>query len=105
MKKIMLLGAILLAGGSLIATTVWAQVPSQKGDPHAPVKIVQGTIKAIDEKNQKVTVEIVAGQAVTLTVDPDAMEQLRRSGKKGGRVELRLSAKDVVQTVAVGMGP
>ena len=105
MKKIMLLGAILLVGGSFIATVATAQIPAQKGDPHAPTKIVQGTLKGIDEKNQKVTVEIVAGQVVTLTVDPDAMEQLHRVGKKGERVELRLSAKDVVQTVAVGMGP
>jgi hypothetical protein len=105
MKKVMSVLFIMLVSGSFIATMALAQVPSQKGDPNAPVKIVQGTLKGMDEKNQKVTVEIVAGQAVTLSVAPDAMEQLSRTGKKGERVELRLSAKDVVQTVAVGTGP
>ena len=105
MKKIMLMLFVMLVSGSFIATMALAQVPAQKGDPHAPVKIVQGTLKGMDEKKQTVTVEIVAGQAVTLNVDPDAMEQLRRTGKKGERVELRLSGKDVVQTVAVGTGP
>ena len=105
MKKIMLVGAILLVGGSLIAVTASAQVPAQKGDPHAPTKIVQGTLKSVDEKNSSVTVEIVAGQAVTLKVEKDALAQLHRSGKPGERVELRLSGKDMVETVAVGTGP
>lgn len=96
---------VVLVSGAFIATAALAQVPAQKGDPHAPAKIVQGTIKAIDEKNSSVTVEIVAGQAVTLKVEKDAFAQLRRTGKKGERVELRLSAKDVVETVAVGTGP
>lgn len=105
MKKIMLLGAILLVSGSLIATVATAQVPAQKGDPHAPSKIVQGTLKSVDEKNSSVTVEIVPGQAVTLKVEKDAFAQLRRTAKKGERVELRLSGKDVVETAAVGTGP
>jgi hypothetical protein len=105
MKKVMLALFMFMVSGSFIATMALAQVPAQKGDPHAPVKIVQGTLKGLDEKNQTVTVEIVEGQAVTLKMDPDAVEQLRRTGKKGERVELRLSAKDVVQTVAVGTGP
>jgi hypothetical protein len=96
---------VLLLGGSVLATPALAQIPAQKGAPHAPVKIVQGTIKAVDEKAGSVTVEIVPGQAVTLKVEKGAMEQLHRVGKKGERVELRLSAKDVVETVAVGTGP
>ena len=95
----------LLVSGSFIATMALAQVPAQKGDPNAPAKIVQGTLKGIDTKSNKVTVEIVPGQAVTLNVESDAMEQLRRTAKMGERVELRLSAKDVVVTTAVGTGP
>ncbi len=105
MKKIMLMLFVMLVSGSFITTMATAQIPAQKGAPGAPVKIVQGTLKAIDEKAGSVTVEIVAGQAVTLKVEKDAMEQLRRTGKKGERVELRLSGKDEVQTVAVGTGP
>ena len=105
MKKIMLGLFIVLVGGAVVASATLAQVPAQKGDPHTPTKIVQGTLKSLDEKNQKVTVEIVKGQAVTLTVGPDAMEQLRRTFKKGERAELRLTGKDVVETVAVGTGP
>lgn len=95
----------LLISGSFAAAIATAQIPAQKGDPNAPAKIVQGTLKAVDEKNSSVTVEIVAGQAVTLKVDKGALDQLHRVGKVGERVELRLSAKDVVVTVAVGTGP
>jgi hypothetical protein len=105
MKRLVLTVLAVLVSGSFIATMALAQVPAQKGDPKAPVKIVQGTLKGLDAKNNTVTVEIVQGQAVTLNMDPDAAEQLRRTAKKGERVELRLSAKDVVQTVAVGTGP
>jgi hypothetical protein len=105
MKRLILLLFVLLASGSFTAAIATAQIPAQKGDPRAPVKIVQGTLKGIDPLNKTITVEIVEGQAVTLKVDNDAFEQVHRVGKKGERVELRLSAKDVVQTVAVGTGP
>jgi hypothetical protein len=105
MKKIMLMLFALLLSGSLAVTMASAQIPAQKGDPGSPVKIVQGTLKGIDPLNKTITVEIVAGQAVTLKVDNDAFAQVHRVGKKGERVELRLSGNDVVQTVAVGTGP
>ena len=70
-----------------------------------PVKIVQGTLKGIDLLNETITVEIVEGQKITLKVDVDALQQIRRTGKTGERVELRLDANDIVQTVAVGTGP
>ena len=105
MKKVTLWLFIVLVGGAVVASAALAQVPAQKGDPHAPAKIVQGTLKSIDEKNGTVTVEIVKGQAVTMKVEKDALTQLHRTGKKGERVELRLSAKDTVETVAVGTGP
>jgi hypothetical protein len=70
-----------------------------------PVKIVQGTLKGVDLLNETITVEIVKGQKVTLKVDVDALDQVRRNGKVGERVELRLDAGDIVQTVAVGTGP
>ena len=70
-----------------------------------PVKIVQGTLKGIDLLNETITVEIVEGQKITLKVDVDALAQIRRTGKTGERVELRLDASDIVQTVAVGTGP
>ena len=105
MKKIMLMLFVMLVSGSFIAMMALAQVPAQKGDPHAPSKIVQGTLKSVDEKNSSVTVEIVPGQAVTLKVEKDALAQLHRNAKKGERVELRLSGKDVVETAAVGTGP
>ena len=103
--KTLLVLLALLVSGSFAAAVATAQIPAQKGAPQAPVKIVQGMLKTVDEKNSSVTVEIVAGQAVTLKVDKGALEQLRRVGKKGERVELRLSSDDVVQTVAVGTGP
>lgn len=105
MKKLMMFLFMLLVGGSFIAAMATAQIPAQKGDPRAPVKIVQGTLKGIDPLNKTITVEIVAGQSVTLKVDNEAFEQIHRVGKKGERLELRLSGKDVVQTVAVGTGP
>jgi hypothetical protein len=105
MRKILIGLFITLASGLFLATMAMAQVPAQKGDPHSPSKIVQGTLKGVDEKNGSVTVEIVAGQDVTLKVEKDALAQLRRAGKKGERVELRLSGKDTVETVAVGTGP
>jgi hypothetical protein len=105
MKKVMSVLFIMLASGSFAAAIATAQIPAQKGAPGAPVKIVQGTLKAVDEKASSVTVEIVAGQAVTLKVDKGALDQLRRVGKTGERVELRLSGDDIVQTVAVGTGP
>jgi hypothetical protein len=70
-----------------------------------PVKIVQGTLKGIDTVNETITVEVVAGQKVTLKVHLDALEQIRRVGKIGERVELRLDADDIVHVVAVGTGP
>jgi hypothetical protein len=105
MNKVRLWLFVILVGGALTASTAFAQVPAQKGAPHTPSKIVQGTLKGLDEKNSSVTVEIVAGQAVTLKLEKDALEQLRRTFKKGERAELRLSGKDVVETVAVGTGP
>ena len=105
MKKIMLMVFVLLVSGSLAVTMAYAQIPAQKGDPGSPVKIVQGTLKGIDPLNKTITVEIVAGQAVTLKMDNAAFEQIHRVGKKGERVELRLTGNDVVQTVAVGTGP
>jgi hypothetical protein len=71
----------------------------------APVKIVQGTLVAFDVKGKTATVEIVKGQTVKLKLSDGAADQLERVGKKGERVELRLLANDVVQTVAVGTGP
>jgi hypothetical protein len=70
-----------------------------------PVKIVQGALKAIDIMNETITVEIIKGQTVTLKVHVDALEQVRRVGKIGERVELRLDADDIVHVVAVGTGP
>ncbi|MBI4400505.1 MAG: hypothetical protein HY581_02595 [Nitrospirae bacterium] len=70
-----------------------------------PEKIVQGTLKGMDILKETITVEIVEGQKVTLKVDVDALNQIRRTGKIGERVELRLDANDIVQTVAVGTGP
>ena len=105
MKRVILLSLVVLLSGSLTAAIATAQIPAQKGAPQAPVKIVQGTLKGIDPLNKTITVEIVAGQAVTLKVDNDAFAQVHRVGKKGERVELRLSGNDVVQTVAVGTGP
>ncbi|MBI4400506.1 MAG: hypothetical protein HY581_02600 [Nitrospirae bacterium] len=105
MKKIMLVLFVLLVSGSFTAAIATAQIPAQKGAPHAPVKIVQGTLKGVDPLNKTITVEIVEGQTVTLKVDVDAFEQIHRVGKKGERLELRLSAKDIVETVAVGTGP
>lgn len=105
MKRMMVLLFVLLVGGSVTAAIATAQIPAQKGDPQAPVKIVQGMLKGIDPLNKTITVEIVEGQSVTLKVDNDAFAQLHRVGKKGERVELRLSGNDVVQTVAVGLGP
>lgn len=105
MKKIMLGLFIMLVSGAVTAAVATAHVPAQKGAPHAPVKLVQGTLKALDEKAGSVTVEIVPGQAVTLKLEKDALDQLRRTFKKGERVELRLSAKDMVETTAVGTGP
>lgn len=70
-----------------------------------PVKIVQGALKAVDVLNETITVEIIKGQAVTLKVHVDALEQVRRVGKLGERVELRLDADDIVHVVAVGTGP
>ena len=105
MKRLILLLFVLLASGSFTAAIATAQIPAQKGAPGAPVKIVQGILKGIDPLNQTITVEIVEGQTVTLKVDNDAFAQLHRVGKKGERVELRLSGNDVVQTVAVGTGP
>lgn len=102
MKKHMFLAVMLV---TFIAATAMAQIPAQKGAPQAPVKIVQGTLKGVDPLNKTITVEIVEGQSVTLKVDNDAFAQVHRVGKKGERVELRLSGNDVVQTVAVGTGP
>ena len=70
-----------------------------------PVKIVQGALKGIDTVNETITVEIIKGQTVTLKVHVDALEQVRRVGKIGERVELRLDTDDVVHVVAVGTGP
>lgn len=70
-----------------------------------PVKIVQGALKAVDVLNETITVEIIKGQVVTLKVHVDALEQVRRVGKIGERVELRLDADDIVHVVAVGTGP
>lgn len=70
-----------------------------------PVKIVQGALKAVDVLNETITVEIVKGQTVKLKVHADALEQVRRVGKIGERVELRLDADDIVHVVAVGTGP
>jgi hypothetical protein len=70
-----------------------------------PVKIVQGTLRGIDILKETITVEIVEGQKVTLKVHVDALEQIRRVGKIGERVELRLDADDIVHVVAVGTGP
>jgi hypothetical protein len=70
-----------------------------------PVKIVQGALKGIDTVNETITVEIIKGQTVTLKVHVDALEQVRRVGKIGERVELRLDTDDIVHVVAVGTGP
>ena len=70
-----------------------------------PVKIVQGALKGIDTVNETITVEIIKGQTVTLKVHVDALEQVRRVGKIGERVELRLDTDDMVHVVAVGTGP
>lgn len=70
-----------------------------------PVKIVQGALKAVDVLSETITVEIIKGQVVTLKVHVDALEQVRRVGKIGERVELRLDADDIVHVVAVGTGP
>ncbi len=102
MKNIMPVLFIMLVSGSLTMAMAETKAERAKG---APVKIVQGTLKEVDVKGKTATVEIVQGQAVKLKLSEEAADQLDRVGKKAERVELRLSADDVVQTVAVGTGP
>ncbi|MBI1819841.1 MAG: hypothetical protein HYR81_05890 [Nitrospirae bacterium] len=93
--------SILLVSGSFTV----AMATHKEGASHTPVKIVQGTLKALDAGKGTVTVEIVEGQAVTLKLAKDALENLHRTFKKGHRVELRISGSDMVESLDVGTGP
>lgn len=80
---------------------------------HASVKMAQGILKAVDPLNHTITMDmgvieegrIVEHQMITLRVTNEAFEQIHRVGKKGERLELRLSGDDVVQAATVGTGP
>ncbi len=101
-KRSLLVLLVVLVSG---AFTIVSAADKEERAAQAPVKIVQGTLKAFDVKGKTATVEIVQGQSVKLKLSDAAADQLDRVGKKGERVELRLSGNDVVQTVAVGTGP
>lgn len=94
----------------ILALSGWAGVAlaghkAEGSGTFKPVKLVQGTLKGIDLQKETITVEIVEGQNVMLKVNTDALQQIHREGKVGKRVELRLDVDDIVQVVAVGMGP
>jgi hypothetical protein len=100
-KRMFLVLSILLVSGWFTI----AMATHKEGASHTPVKIVQGTLKAMDASKGTVTVEIVEGQSVTLKLEKDALANLHRVFKKGRRVELRLSGSDVVESLDVGTGP
>jgi hypothetical protein len=103
MKKCLLVVCVLALSGW--GGMAMAGHKSEGAGTLKPVKIVQGTLKAVDRQKETVTIEVVGGQSVTVKIHVDALEQLHRTGKAGERVELRLDADDVVQVVAVGLGP
>lgn len=106
MRRVVIACCILaLSGWVAAAGDALAGHGAEGAGTFKPVKLVQGSLKGIDLQKETVTVEIVEGQSVTLKVHVDALQQVHRSGKIGKRVELRLDADDVVQVVAVGMGP
>lgn len=94
----------------VLALSGWAGVAlaghkAEGSGTFKPVKLIQGTLKGMDFQKETITVEIVEGRNVTFKVNVDALQQIHREGKIGKRVELRLDTDDIVQVVAVGMGP
>jgi sensor histidine kinase YesM len=110
MKKLVAALFVSLISGSL--TVALADHMSKTGT-HKPEKMVQGILKDVDPLNHTITMdlgvredqEIKESQLVNLKVSDEAFEQIHRSGKTGQRLELRLSGDDVVEAIAVGMGP
>ncbi len=78
-----------------------------------PMKNVQGILTEVDSTHHTITMdlgvvedqEIKEHRMMMLKVADDAFDQIHRVGKKGDRLELRLSADDVVQSVSAGTGP
>lgn len=114
-KRVFVALSVLLVSGAFAVVMAGHKEPMSQEGSTIPVKIVQGILKAVDPLNHTITMDmgameyeagqIVEHQMTTLRVSNEAFEQIHRVGKKGERLELRLSSDDVVEAVAVGTGP
>jgi hypothetical protein len=112
MKRGGLVLFVLLVSGAL-TFAIARDKDAFKADSRIPVKNVQGILTDIDPLDHTITMdlgvvedqEIKEHRLMLLKVDDEAFDQIHRVGKKGERLELRLSADDIVQSVSVGTGP
>ncbi len=109
----LVLFVLLVSGALTFAMAERRDKDAFKGGSHIPMKNVQGILTEIDPLHHTITMdfgivedqEIKEHRMMMLKVDDEAFDQIHRVGKKGDRLELRLSADDVVQSVAAGIGP
>lgn len=112
-KRTLLILSLLLIGGTFTVALAEHKEGFKEGS-QIPAKMAQGILKATDPLNHTITMDMGAveedreirdHQFTTLKMSNEAWEQLHRVGKLGERLEIRLSADDVVQSVAAGTGP
>lgn len=112
MRKGVLVLFVMLVSGMLTLASA-RDKDAFKGDSRIPVKNAQGVLTEIDPLNHTITMdlgvmedqEIKEHRLMQLKVADEAFDQVHRTGKTGDRLEIRLSADDVVQSVSVGIGP
>lgn len=110
-RGVLVLFVMLVSG--LLTMAIARDKDALKGDSRIPVKNVQGILTEIDPLHHTITMdlgvaedqEIKEHRLMMLKVDDEAFDQIHRVGKPGERLELRLSADDVVQSVSAGLGP